>query len=65
MRQEEAATGKVAASGATGASLTQCEYTAAASNPLQLHTLYCDRKHCGCLPRWRRCPARDWLAVQR
>lgn len=26
--------------------------------------LRCDRQHCGCMPRWRQCPAFDWLIRQ-
>ena len=46
---------------------TDSEYTDAPRNP-QIRKLRCDRKHCGCLPRWATCPARDWVlsqAVQR
>ena len=27
--------------------------------------LRCDRQHCGCMPRWRQCPAFDWLTRHR
>ena len=27
--------------------------------------LRCDRQHCGCMPRWRQCPAFDWLTQHR
>lgn len=27
--------------------------------------LRCDRQHCGCMPRWRQCPAFDWLTQNR
>lgn len=28
---------------------------------VRLHYLDCDRRRCGCLPRWQRCPAGAWV----